>query len=109
MKMETDRLILRQWKSEDYQPYADLCSDAHVMRYFLAPLSREESDEQVNKIQSLISERGWGFWAVELKDTGQFIGFVGLHSQDEIVGFRMLRLLKLVGACRRSFGVRLCT
>ena len=34
MKMETGRLILRQWKSEDYQPYAELCSDLHVMRYF---------------------------------------------------------------------------
>ncbi len=87
MKMETDRLILRQWKSGDYQSYAELCSDAHVMRYFLAPLSREESYEQANKIQSLISERGWGFWAVELKETGQFIGFVGLHNQDENSGF----------------------
>ena len=81
MKMETGRLILRQWKSEDYQPYAELCSDLHVMRYFLAPLSHEESNEQANKIQSYILEKGWGFWAVELKATDQFIGFVGLHCQ----------------------------
>jgi len=31
------------------------------------------------RIQSLIDERGWGFWATELKSTGEFIGFVGLH------------------------------
>ena len=86
MTLETDRLILRQWRSEDYQPYADLCSDPDVMRYFLAPLSRQESDEQAATIQNLISERGWGFWAVELKSTGQFIGFVGLHSQDSDSG-----------------------
>ncbi|KLV09933.1 N-acetyltransferase [Photobacterium ganghwense] len=87
MIMETNRLILRQWKSEDYQPYAELCSDPHVMRYFLTTLSREESDEQANKFRRLITERGWGFWAVELKSTGQFIGFVGLHYQDENSGF----------------------
>lgn len=87
MKMETDRLVLRQWKKEDYKPYSDLCSDAHVMRYFVNPLSREESNKQANKIQSLILDKGWGFWAVELKATGDFIGFVGLHSQDADSGF----------------------
>ena len=63
MILETDRLILRQWKSEDYQSYADLCSDPDVMRYFLAPLSRQESNKQAAIIQNLISERGWVFWA----------------------------------------------
>lgn len=49
MKMETSRLILRQWKSEDFQPYAELCSDPHVMRYFLSTLSQQESFEQAEK------------------------------------------------------------
>ncbi len=84
--LETDRLILRQWKSEDYQPYAELCADPQVMRYFVAPLSRQESDEQAATIQKLISDQGWGFWAVELKSTGQFIGFVGLHHQNRDSG-----------------------
>ncbi|MCA4015532.1 GNAT family N-acetyltransferase [Vibrio vulnificus] len=87
MKIETDRLVLRQWRDDDYQPYAALCSDPHVMRYFLAPLSHAESYEQAEKIKKLILDKGWGFWAVELKATGQFIGFVGLHSQDEDSGF----------------------
>lgn len=37
-------------------------------------------------MRRLIAERGWGFWAVEIKATGQFIGFVGLHYQDENSG-----------------------
>lgn len=32
-----------------------------------------------DRCQFLIAERGWGFWATEFKETGQFIGFVGLH------------------------------
>ena len=61
--------------------YISTFKDLHVMRYFLAPLSHEESNEQANKIQSHILEKDWGFWAVELKATDQFIGFVGLHCQ----------------------------
>jgi RimJ/RimL family protein N-acetyltransferase len=33
-----------------------------------------------DRCQSLIAERGWGFWAVESKATQEFIGFVGLHT-----------------------------
>jgi RimJ/RimL family protein N-acetyltransferase len=54
MKMETSRLILRQWKSEDFQPYAELCSDPHVMRYFLSTLSQQESFEQAEKFKTLL-------------------------------------------------------
>ena len=32
------------------------------------------------RLQSLIAERGWGHWAVEERESGAFIGFVGLHN-----------------------------
>jgi len=81
--IETSRLILRQWQETDLEPYAKINADPVAMRYFPATLSREESEGQVRYLQQLISDTGWGFWAVELKSTGQFIGFVGLLSQDE--------------------------
>jgi ribosomal-protein-alanine N-acetyltransferase len=78
-ELKTDRLLLRQWVEQDLPVFALLNSDPEVMAYFPALLSREESDEVARKCKSLISERGWGFWAVELKSSGDFIGFVGLH------------------------------
>ncbi|MFC3025115.1 GNAT family N-acetyltransferase [Vibrio zhugei] len=84
--METERLLLRQWTDHDKRPYVRLTSDLQVMRYFPAPLSRAQSDEQAEHIQTLIAKNGWGFWAVELKSTGEFIGFVGLHYQDQDSG-----------------------
>lgn len=33
-------------------------------------------------METIISNQGWGFWAVELKSTNSFIGFVGLHQAD---------------------------
>ena len=44
-----------------------------------AVLTRAESDAMADCCESLIQERGWGFWAAESKGSGEFIGFVGLH------------------------------
>ncbi len=79
VELETNRLKLRQWKESDFQPFAMINSDPDVMEYYPSPLSSSESDAMANKIKSLISERSWGFWAVETIAEGQFFGFVGLH------------------------------
>lgn len=76
---ETERLILRQWLPSDRAPFAELNADPEVMRYFPATLSREESDALADRAQAMIEQHGWGFWAVELKEDGDFIGFVGLN------------------------------
>jgi len=75
----TTRLLLRQWRSSDRMPFAQLNGDPRVMEFFPSPLTRAESDAMADGCESLIRERGWGFWAVELKTDGSFIGFVGLH------------------------------
>jgi RimJ/RimL family protein N-acetyltransferase len=82
IELETARLTLRQWREEDKLPLYHMCSDPSVMRYFPAPLLREQSDELFERASRLIDENGWGFWAVELKESGEFIGFVGMHFQD---------------------------
>lgn len=82
MVLETNRLILRQWQDDDYPVYAELNANPDVMRYFPSLLSAEQSLEQAEKLRSKIAERGWGFWAVELKESGEFIGFIGLSAVD---------------------------
>jgi RimJ/RimL family protein N-acetyltransferase len=79
IEFETKRLRLRQWKSSDREPFAVLNADPRVMEFFPATLDRAASDVMADRCQSLIAERGWGFWAAEAKETGQFIGFVGFH------------------------------
>lgn len=81
IQLETPRLILRQWKDSDFQEFYALNSDIDVMRCFPCVLTQQESNLLAFKFQSIISETGWGFWAVELKENHQFIGFVGLQSQ----------------------------
>jgi RimJ/RimL family protein N-acetyltransferase len=74
----TPRLLLRQWRSSDRSPFAELNADPRVMEFFPSPLTREQSDAMADRCESLIAERGWGFWAVELMSDRTFIGFVGL-------------------------------
>lgn len=80
IEFDTDRLCLRPWSAEDRAPFAALNADPKVMELYLAPLDRAGSDAMADRCQTLIAERGWGFWAVEIKKTREFIGFVGLHT-----------------------------
>ncbi|MEQ6340932.1 MAG: GNAT family N-acetyltransferase [Gammaproteobacteria bacterium] len=79
IEFETERLHMRQWKPSDREPFAALNSDPRVMAFFPSLLTRIDSDTMADRCQSLIEERGWGFWAAESKATQDIIGFVGLH------------------------------
>jgi RimJ/RimL family protein N-acetyltransferase len=76
----TPRLLLRRWRDADREPFARICADPRVMRHFPAPLSRAESDALVDRAEARFAECGFGPFAVELRDTGTFIGFIGLSA-----------------------------
>ncbi len=80
MELLTPRLCLRPWQPSDLAPFAELNADARVMAFFPSPLEREQSDQMAMHCQEEINERGWGFWAIELRATRQFIGFAGLQQ-----------------------------
>jgi RimJ/RimL family protein N-acetyltransferase len=79
-ELRTERLLLRQWREEDLEPFAALNADPETMRYFPAPPSREESDALAERAGRQIEEEGWGLWAVEVAGVAAFIGFVGLAA-----------------------------
>lgn len=79
MEYHTERLILRQWKQSDREPFAALNANPEVMRHFPKTLTREESNDMAKTIEQRMAENVWGFWAVEEKSSGAFIGFVGLN------------------------------
>lgn len=76
--IQTERLILRQWHEEDFALFAELNADLRVMEYFPSPLSREESDQMIRRMQAKIEETNWGVWAVSVPGVAPFIGFIGL-------------------------------
>jgi len=83
IELTTPRLKLRQWRKQDRNIFACVNADPDVMRYYPALLSTQESDALADRIESLIADQGWGFWALEELTGGRFIGFTGLHRPDE--------------------------
>jgi RimJ/RimL family protein N-acetyltransferase len=79
MELATGRLRLRHWRDDDREPFAALNADPVVMEHFPAPLTRAESDAFVDRIEARFAADGWGLWAAERRDTGAFIGFIGLN------------------------------
>jgi RimJ/RimL family protein N-acetyltransferase len=74
---------MRRWRESDRAPFAAMNADAEVMRHFPACLDRKGSDAQVDRIEARLEEQGFGLWALELLDTGVFIGFTGLNPLPE--------------------------
>ena len=89
--IETDRLCLRQWQASDFAIFAEMNADPKVMQYFPKLLSTTVSNTIAKKCQQLIEEKGWGLWAVSLKNdvgkSGTFIGFVGLNDTHADMSF----------------------
>ena len=81
-ELQTPRLILRRWRDGDLAPFADLNADPEVMEHFPATLTTEETAAFIRHAEAGFEERGFGWWAVELRTGGDILGFVGLHQVD---------------------------
>lgn len=76
--LATPRLLLRNWRDEDYEPFAAINADPAVMRYLNGPTDRASSDALADRFRQELASQPYGRWAMEHRGSGQFIGFLGL-------------------------------
>jgi len=77
--LTTARLILRPWRAADREPFAALNADPEVMAFFPAPLTRAVSDMLADRFeQAFADDGGWGWFAVQERASGEFVGFTGM-------------------------------
>lgn len=85
-EIETARLILRMYEIRDVDAIHAIWNDPDVTRYF-PPEHRQRTKEQVSERLSRLlqrwRERGYGQWAVVLKDDKKLIGYCGLQPLDK--------------------------
>ena len=74
----TDRLRLRDWREADLDPFVAMNADPVVMEFFPETYSEERTRRFVTLIRERWTQLGYSLWAVERKDTGRFIGYIGL-------------------------------
>jgi RimJ/RimL family protein N-acetyltransferase len=85
--IETKRLVLRRWRKADREPFAELNGDPQTLVFFPSTLTTAESDALVDRIETRFEAYGYGLWALEVRETGQFIGFTGLAPMpDDVPG-----------------------
>jgi len=96
--IETERLILRDWRDDDREPFAEMSRDPEVMATLGPAMTRAESDALVDRLMAMQTRDGFCFWALERKSDRAFLGFTGLKVGDVApiegeleVGWRVVR------------------
>jgi RimJ/RimL family protein N-acetyltransferase len=79
LEFNTERLALRVWRADHRPAFSEMNSDTEVMRYFPALQTDAQSNATVDAWLDHFAQHGWGNWAVELRATSEFLGFIGLN------------------------------
>jgi RimJ/RimL family protein N-acetyltransferase len=78
-RIETERLILRHWRKDDFGPYLAIMRHPDVHRHFgPKPISAEECWRRLGASAGMWQFNGFGTWAVERKSDRKLVGNVGL-------------------------------
>lgn len=79
--IKTERLGLRNWLPSDEAPFIEMCKDELVMEHFLKPLSEEETLGLISRLKNHFEKHSYCYFAVDLLETDEFIGFTGFANQ----------------------------
>lgn len=80
LEFESTRLAFRVWQAGHRPAFAAMNADPRVMKHFPAVQSAQQSNATVDAWLAHFAAHGWGNWAVERRDSGEFIGFIGLNT-----------------------------
>lgn len=80
LALRTPRLLLREWRDDDAEPFAAMSADPEVMRHLVSFPDRAAMDSWVATARAHWGEHGFGQWVVELPGKAPFIGAIGLNQ-----------------------------
>ena len=89
IRLETERLVLRMWREQDFDTYAEMCADPNVMRYIGGVLDRPNAWRHMAVLAGHWHLRGYGHWAVDEKASGRLIGRIGFLNPEGWPGFEL--------------------
>lgn len=103
--LETPRLLLRRFRTEDRAPFLAYRNDPEIARYqSWESFSSEEANQFIEEQKSLtMGEQGkWFQFAIELKKTGELIGDCAFKINEEDsrqaeIGFTLARMFQKKG------------
>jgi len=95
----TERLGLRNWIAEDFEPFHAMNRDQKVMEFFPKLMTEEDTQSFISRMQNHFNTYGFCYFAVEKLENKEFIGMIGLLHQSFIskytpsvdIGWRLKR------------------
>jgi RimJ/RimL family protein N-acetyltransferase len=83
MRIQTERLVLRDWTLDDIEPFLRL-NTPEVMRWLGGVKAREALEAAVrDRFIAWQESRGFTFWVVERKEDAELLGFCGIKIADD--------------------------
>ena len=79
---KSERLGFRNWSKNDLSEFAKINADVKVMEHFPKPLSEKETAEFIKRLLRHYEKHGFNYFATEILESGELIGFIGLAFQD---------------------------
>lgn len=80
--IETERLLLREFRLDDFDALYQILSDPETMQHYPKPFDRERTKRWIEWNLENYQKYGFGLWAVTLKETNEFIGDCGITMQN---------------------------
>jgi RimJ/RimL family protein N-acetyltransferase len=77
--IETKRLKLREFRSDDLDDLAAMVGDEEQMRFYPRPKTRDEASEWISRNVAFYAEVGFGFWLIESLPSARFLGYCGIR------------------------------
>ena len=86
-RLETERLVLRDWREEDWPEFFRLTNTPGVMHWLAGVLDEAGMAAQRTRVTTCAARNGFCFWVVERKGdgghlAGEMLGFCGLKRAD---------------------------
>jgi len=78
---KSERLGFRNWRNDDLKVLSKINSDPEVMEHFPNTLSAKETENLLKRLINHFDDKGYTYYATEILETGELIGFIGLAYQ----------------------------
>ncbi len=85
--IQTERLVLRQWREADREPFVAMMLDPQVSDWLGGPFTEAEAYVRIARNEAALEAHGYGRMAMERRSDGAFLGYCGLLPTADNLSF----------------------